>query len=89
MQPLPYVFQEFPKWVTPENGVPCVVQNAEQEAAVMAPVEKSSAPAKTEKDALRHEAAALGIEVDGRWSADRIKSEIEAVQAAQQQEPEQ
>ena len=38
-----------------------------------------AAPAVTEKsiDALKADAEALGIKVDGRWSVDRIAAEIE------------
>lgn len=32
----PYVFHEYPKWVTPPDGEPVIVQDAEEEAAVMA-----------------------------------------------------
>ena len=34
-----------------------------------------------EKEALQAEAAALGIEVDGRWGAARLKQEIATAQA--------
>lgn len=36
-------------------------------------------PMASEKDTLRHEATALGITVDGRWSVDRLKAEINQV----------
>lgn len=36
----PYVFQEFPKWVTPEGGEPVLVQTAEEEAALLGTAEK-------------------------------------------------
>ena len=36
-------------------------------------------PIASEKDTLRHEATALGITVDGRWSVDRLKAEIKLV----------
>ena len=36
----PYVFQEFPKWVTPDDSEPVLVHSAEEEAAVMGTVEK-------------------------------------------------
>lgn len=31
----PYVFQEWPKWVTPKTGVPVVVENKEEEETLM------------------------------------------------------
>lgn len=30
-----YAFQEYPKWVTPEDGKPLIVQDAEEEARVL------------------------------------------------------
>ena len=36
-------------------------------------------PMASEKDTLRHEATALGVSVDGRWSVDRLKAEISQV----------
>lgn len=73
-----YVFAEFPKWVTPSDGSPPrVVQDADEEAALMA-----SKPSEPDKTSLRATAASLGIEVDGRWNVDRLKTEIAAAQAA-------
>jgi hypothetical protein len=34
------------------------------------------APAEVEREALRAQAEAAGVEVDGRWGADRLKDEI-------------
>lgn len=39
------MFQEFPKWLYPENGEPVLVQDAEEEAAVMGAPEPDSVPA--------------------------------------------
>lgn len=36
----PYVFQEFPKWVTPEGKEPVLVQTAKEEAALLGTAEK-------------------------------------------------
>ena len=38
-------------------------------------------PAPDEREALRAEAADLGIEVDGRWSAEHLRREIDAAVA--------
>ena len=46
--------------------------------AFVPPVEPTK-PMASEKDALRHEATALGVPVDGRWSVDRLKAEISQV----------
>ena len=93
MQPLPYQFVEFPKWVTPPGAAPAMVHTAEQEAAVMAayvPPTPSDPPpepgADVDRDALRLLAVALGIVVDGRWGADRLIAEI-AARAAQPELP--
>ena len=82
-----YTYQHYPLWVTPSGGVPCIVHTPEQEAAVAVTVlveEFGQTP--TEKEALRNEASAIGISVDGRWSVDRLKTEI-AARAAQPELP--
>ena len=40
-------------------------------------------PAEDDLDALRAEAEAAGVKVDGRWGADRLREEIEAAGAAE------
>ena len=50
-------------------------------------IDEPAAPVETvaeidEKDALRNEAAALGVTVDKRWGADRLRAEIEAKKSA-------
>lgn len=42
--PRPYVFREFPKWVTPPGGELVIVESAEEEARVMGPHAPQSAP---------------------------------------------
>ena len=74
--PLPYVFKEFPKLVYPtQGGEPVFVENADEEAALVV----LELPAK-DKSALRADAEALGVTVDGRWSVDRLHTEIAAAQ---------
>lgn len=34
----PYVFQEYPKWVTPANGIATIVESLEEEEFVMTPI---------------------------------------------------
>ena len=89
MQPLPYQFVEFPKWVTPPGAAPAMVHTAEQEVAAMAayvPPTPAEPPPDVDRDALRLQAVALGIVVDGRWGADRLIAEI-AARAAQPELP--
>lgn len=40
-----------------------------------------------ELDALRAEAEALGIKVDGRWGVDRLRAEVSAARPAEDDEP--
>ena len=79
-----YTYQHYPLWVTPPGGVPCLVNDAEQETAVMnVASQPEPGPQGAGKDTLRAEAAALGVTVDGRWSVDRLNAEIAAARAAQ------
>ena len=80
--PLPYVFKEFPKLVYPtQGGEPVFVKNADEEAALVV----SELPTK-DKSALRADAESLGVTVDGRWSVERLNTEIAAAQAAPKEE---
>jgi hypothetical protein len=57
-----------------------VTQVRSVEQATAAPGEKRDvvAPADDDLDALRAEAEAVGVKVDKRWKADRLREEIEA-----------
>lgn len=39
------MFQEFPKWLYPENGEPVLVQDAEEETALSGTPESAAEPA--------------------------------------------
>lgn len=54
------------------------LEPAPEAAPEVAPVADEAA---TELDALRARAAALGIEVDGRWGVKKLRLMIEAVEA--------
>lgn len=73
VMPRPYL--EFPKWVTPPGGDPRIVENAEEEAAVMGSSEVAPPQENPlgEKETLLREAERLGIPVDGRWGIERIR----------------
>ena len=43
-------------------------------------------PAEDDLDALRADAEAAGVKVDGRWGADRLREEIEAAASAAETE---
>jgi hypothetical protein len=83
-------FQEFPKWVTRHDGKDVIVHSAEHEAQVTRKPEPEPAPEaapassfsdQDPRDALRAEATELGIAVDRRWSAERLRREIENARA--------
>lgn len=76
----PYVYQSHPKWLNLPCGKSIIARDAVHEAEILAAAKR---PAPSEKDTLRQEAAAVGIEVDGRWSVERLKSEIAAAQTEQ------
>lgn len=67
--------------------------NARDSRALVAVGRADLAPAEPERDGLRREAEALGIEVDGRWGAQRLQDAISAARRAprtpeQEQPPE-
>jgi hypothetical protein len=81
-------FREYPKWVRPDDGrEPFIVHSAEHEAAALPPPSvPTNDKATTDKAALRRDAESLGIEVDGRWSVERIQTAIDTHLAKDGQE---
>lgn len=74
----PYVFQEFPKWVTLADGSQMLVHNADEEAVLSAP----SVPAPTnERDALLAEAKALGLNPHHKTGEDKLRAMIAEAKA--------
>lgn len=74
----PYVFQEFPKWVTLADGSQMLVHNADEEAVLSAP----SLPAETnERDALLAEAKALGLNPHHKTGEDKLRAMIAEAKA--------
>jgi hypothetical protein len=83
-------YVEFPKWKVSASGQSVIVQNADEEAALEGAWfdSKAEADAKANTlsdvqiafDALVTQATQLGIKVDKRWSADRLRQEIETAQ---------
>lgn len=51
---------------------------APTETASSAPGEQRAVTSPSELDVLRKEAKELGVKVDGRWSAERLRQEIDA-----------
>lgn len=70
-----YVFQEFPKWVTLADGSQMLVQNADEEAILIAP------KADDERDALMAEAEALGLKVHHKTGNDKLRQLIAEAKA--------
>ena len=68
----------IPPVTVPNPFVPFTVVPRSTPFAFVPPAEPPK-PLPSEKDTLRHEATALGITVDGRWSVDRLKAEINQV----------
>lgn len=74
----PYVFQEFPKWVTLADGSQMLVHNADEEAVLSAP----SVPTQTnERDALLAEAKALGLNPHHKTGEDKLRAMIAEAKA--------
>jgi hypothetical protein len=65
--PVPYVHQEYPKFVNDR-----IVLSAEEEAALL------GADTADERTTLIEIAAARGVKIDKRWSDDKIRAAIEA-----------
>ncbi len=70
-----YVFHEFPKWVTLADGSQKLVQNADEEAILIAP------KADDERDALMAEAEALGLKVHHKTGNDKLRQLIAEAKA--------
>lgn len=75
----PYVYQEYPKWV-----IDRIVQNADEEEALLAAQDPAGDEALRgtdtvdERAALMQAAADKGIKVAKNWSDDKIRAAIEA-----------
>lgn len=70
-----YVFQEFPKWVTLADGSQKLVQNADEEAILIAP------KADDDRDALMAEAESLGLKVHHKTGNDKLRQLIAEAKA--------
>jgi hypothetical protein len=74
----PYVFQEFPKWVTLADGSQMLVNNADEEAVLTA---EHADPAPNERDALLAEAKALGLNPHHKTGEDKLRAMIAEAKA--------
>jgi len=74
----PYVFHEFPKWVTLADGSQMLVHDADEEAVLSAP----SVPAEpSERDSLLAQAKALGLNPHHKTGEDKLRAMIAEAKA--------
>lgn len=66
----PYVFQEYPKWVTLADGSQMLANNAEEEQVLV------GSPAVGEREALLAEAKALGLNPHHKTGEDKLRAMI-------------
>jgi hypothetical protein len=60
-----YKFHEYPKWVTPANGVPVIAEHAQHEAELMGKKPVAASPAvSTEDEKAAAEAAAAELKFE-------------------------
>jgi len=69
----PYVYREFPKWVTLADGSQIIVNNEEEEFAAIGEKEVAPAVNSTERDALLTRAKELGIKTHHRMSNETLQ----------------
>lgn len=73
----------FPKWIYHKSHSPTVIEDIQSlESAIFdgwreSPADFLEAEVEDNKSVLVVKAKALGIEVDGRWSVERLKKEID------------
>ena len=70
----PYVFHEYPKWITLADGSGITVQNADEEAAATAKDEPD------ERSALFDHAKELGLNPHHKAGVDKLREMIAAAQ---------
>lgn len=71
----PYVFQEFPKWVTLADGSAMLVHNADEEQVLIA------TPGVSEREQLLEEAKKLGLNPHHKTGEDKLRAMIAEARA--------
>ena len=66
----PYVFQEYPKWVTLADGSQMLANNADEEQVLV------GAPTVDDREALFAEAKALGLNPHHKTGEDKLRAMI-------------
>lgn len=82
----PYVFREYPKWVTLADGTQIVVNNADEEAIAVGPkpedeVGDAGDGTQDDKAALLEQARALGLTPHPNTGAEKLKQLISEAQS--------
>jgi hypothetical protein len=73
----PYIYQEYPKWVTLADGSKLIVHNAEEERAAIGEETTVEAGYSNLRDALMAEAKALGLTPHHRCGEDKLRDMID------------
>lgn len=73
----PYVYQEYPKWVTLADGSQIIVQNEDEERAAIGEEADSAEGGESLRDALMDQAKALGLNPHHRSGADKLRELID------------
>jgi hypothetical protein len=69
----PYVYQEYPKWVTLADGSQIIVNDAEEEHAAIGPVTSDTGG---DRDSLMAEAKALGLNPHHKTGVEKLQQLI-------------
>jgi hypothetical protein len=74
----PYVYREYPKWVTLADGSQIVVNDADEEQAAIGAESSVEVGYDNLRDALMAEAKALGLQPHHRTGADKLREMIDS-----------
>lgn len=72
----PYVYHEYPKWVTLADGSKIIVNDAEEESAAVGDEKISTDGFDNLRDALMAEARALGLNPHHKTGVDKLQQLI-------------
>jgi hypothetical protein len=75
----PYVFREYPKWVTLADGSQIIANDADEEAVLVGPQEDAdSTQQRVDKVALMEQARALGLNPHANTGVAKLQEMIAA-----------
>lgn len=78
---LPYVFQEYPKWVTLADKSQIIVENAEEEQAAIGIEDGDVDLSALKVEELKLRADTIGVEYAANVKKDKLIADIEAKEA--------